>query len=154
MKKGYQIYLLFTVLFGYALTVLPAQSNELVDRLVEQERATYGLASYMIMSSTGELPEEADVEDALERVSAQGWGVSVPEASEPIRLGEYSHLIMMALDIEGGIMYRIFPGGRYAARELKYLDIIPTESAPRRQLSGNEALLILRRAVEWKEERS
>jgi hypothetical protein len=143
------------LLFGFALTVLPAQSNELVDRLIEQEKTTYGVASYMIMSSIDELPEDATVQDALESVTAQDWAVSVPsEASEPIRLGEYSYLIMRALEIEGGIMYRLFPGGRYAARELKHLEVIPTESAARRTLTGSEALLILRRAIEWKEGRS
>ncbi len=154
MKKRYRIYLLAAVLFGFALTVLPAQSNELVDELLDQEKTTYGLASYMIISAIGELPEDATVQDTLESLQGQQWGLSVGDASEPIQLGEYSYLIMRALEIEGGIMYKLFPGGRYAARELKYLDLIPTEAVPRSSLSGSEALLILRRAIDWKEGRS
>jgi hypothetical protein len=58
---------------------------------------------------------------------------------------------MRALDIPGGIMYSMFPGPRYAAREIAYLGFVRGSGAPGRTVSGNEVMYILGRVLEWKE---
>lgn len=154
MKKRYPFFLIGGLMLFLALSQSAAQSNETMDQFLEQEKASCGHSAYMILTAVGLLDEEASVEEALAVLAeTEVKGPSGP-ANETITLGEYSYLLMQALEIEGGLMYRLFPGPRYAARELKYLDLIPGESSPRRSLSGAEAVQILGRALEWKEARS
>jgi hypothetical protein len=58
---------------------------------------------------------------------------------------------MQAFEIKGGVMYRIFPGPRYAGRELSYLGLIRGNGSPTRTFDGDEAIGILGRLLEWKE---
>jgi len=154
MNKAILTSLLTGFLFVIGVCTLPAQSNEVVDRLLEQERATYGHSAYMVLTSLGEIPEDASVQEAAKRLSAEGWSLKPRSAEQPITLGEYSYMLIEAFDIKGGIMYTIFPGPRYAAKELKFLEFIPGSSTPGRSLDGAEAVQILGRLLRWKEERS
>jgi hypothetical protein len=74
-------------------------------------------------------------------------------AQDPVTLGEISFLIMKTLGLPGGLMYMIFPGPRYAARELAYLGFIPGNTHPSRAISGQEVMHILGQALEKKGER-
>jgi hypothetical protein len=144
----------FLVFLLAAAAGLSAQSNELIDRLLEEEAASYGPAVYLIFTASGDLEEDAGETAAIAAVPAMRWGIEPKDPEEPISLGEFSYLLMRALDIEGGIMYKAFPGPRYAARELKHLGFVPGSSAAGRTLSGSSAVHILGRAMEWKEGRS
>lgn len=57
---------------------------------------------------------------------------------------------MKAFGINGGLMYSIFPGPRYAFRELVYKGIITRNTNPGGRLSGTNALRIIRIAAEMK----
>ena len=81
------------------------------------------------------------------------WGIEPPEGRDSLTLGEFSHLVMRAFGIPGGIMYTFVPGPRYAARELGYREFILDKPWPDRSLSGEEALSILGEALAWKEGR-
>ena len=154
MRKNYWLQLLVGTLFFLSISHLCAQSNETLDRFLAQERAVFGYSAYMVLTAAGELPEEASPQEAAAAVSRIGWSDKVSASETPISLGEYSYLLMKAFDIRGGLMYTLFPGPRYAARELKYLQIIPGKPAPGRSISGTDAVQILGRVLEWKEERS
>lgn len=154
MKKYSVFYLVVGIQLILTVSFLSGQSNELIDQLLEQEEASYGHSVYMVLTAIGELPEEASPERATEVLREKGWDLSARDADEAVSLGEYSHLIMRALNIPGGIMYGLFPGPRYAARELKYLNFISGRSSPGRSLSGTDALYILGRVLEGKEARS
>jgi hypothetical protein len=52
-------------------------------------------------------------------------------------------MLTRAFKIDGGIMYRILPGPRYATRELAYLGIITGPAKAGMSLSGERALRIL-----------
>jgi hypothetical protein len=58
-------------------------------------------------------------------------------------LGEYAYILMKAFHMQGGIMYSIFPGPRYASRELAFLEMIPGSASSGRTLSGEEVIRIL-----------
>ncbi|MFP4179200.1 MAG: hypothetical protein ACLFSA_04030 [Spirochaetaceae bacterium] len=146
--------LLTGFLFLTGVCALSAQSNEVIDGFLEQERATYGHCAYMVLASLGEIPDEASVEVAAETLPAEGWSLKSRPADQPISLGEYSHMLMKAFDMKGGIMYTLLPGPRYAARELRFLEFIPGNSSPGRSLDGREAVQILGRLLQWKEDRS
>lgn len=130
------------------------QSNELLDALFEESATTLGQAAYLVLTAAGLLAEEATPAEAATALAGQGWIVPQRPAQEPLTLGEYSHLLMQAFQLEGGLMYRLFPGPRYAGRELAYLRLIRGDTSPYRSFSGEEAIGILGRLLEWKEEQS
>lgn len=154
MRKRLCPHLLVGILFVLSVSHLCAQSNETLDSFLEQEQAVFGYSAYMVLTAADELPEEASPEEAAAAVNRMGWKDSLSASDDRINLGEYSSLLMKAFDIRGGLMYTLFPGPRYAARELKYLQCIPGKSAPGRSISGPDAVQILGRVLEWKEERS
>src|SRR6056297_2053103 len=114
MKKRSVIYFFVGIQLILSVSFLAAQSNELVDELLEQEVARYGHSVYMVLTAIGELPEDASPERATEVLQTRKWGFEASSPNRPITLGEYSYLLMKALDMEGGIMYSLFPGPRYA----------------------------------------
>jgi len=154
MRKKCFLLLLAGALFLLSVSLLCAQSNETLDRFLEQEQAVYGYSAYMVLTAAGKLPEEASPKEAAAAVSRMGWSDKLSASDDLINLGEYSSLLMKVFDIRGGLMYTLFPGPRYAARELKYLQCIPGKSTPGRFISGTDAIQILGRVLEWKEERS
>jgi len=89
---------------------------------------------------------------AAEALAAQGWQAPQRPAAEALTLGEYCFLLMQAYELKGGLMYRIAPGARYAARELAYRKLIRGKAYPNRTLSGEEALAILRGLLEQLEQ--
>ncbi len=143
---------------GAVLLVLAAaaqaQSNELIDRLLEERQATFGKAAALALAAAGIVPAEATEAQALEALGRQGWKVRVRQAEEPVRLGEYAFLLMKAFGIPGGVMYSILPGPRYAARELAYLQLVRGDASPGRLLSGEEVMRILGSVLSYQEARS
>jgi hypothetical protein len=142
-----------SILLGLALGA-GAQSNSAIDELLAERQASFGRAAYMVLAARELLPEDATPEQAVQALAGLGWKLRVRAAAEPLTLGEYCRLVMIALQIKGGLMYRLLPGPRYAARELAYLGFIKGDRSPYRSLSGEEALRILQAALEWKGGRS
>lgn len=128
-----------------------AQSNEVLDNLLEQDKALYADTLYLVFTAAGLLDESADPADSLPVPVQKGWAKSEAAADKPIRLGELSHFIMKALNLPAGILNHISPGPRYAARDLAFYGIIDQHFSPYRFMSGEEAIRIIRNAVEWKE---
>jgi hypothetical protein len=142
--------LMLTVALLACAAHVRAQSNELLDALLEEQTTSFGQASYLILTAAGRISEEATPAEAALAVTAQGWEVPQKSADDPLTLGEYSFLLMQAFEIRGGVMYRIFPGPRYAGRELVYLRLIKGNTSPYRLFKGEEALGILGRLLAWK----
>ncbi len=94
MKKRSVIYLVFGIQLIFSVTFLAAQSNELVDQLLEQEKASYGHSAYMILTAIGELPKDASPQEATSVLREKGWDLSARETDGSVSLGEYSYLIM------------------------------------------------------------
>ena len=139
MKKAWAVLALL------AACVLPAaaQSNQLIDRLLEQPRASFGAAACLALAASGRIDPEATEQQALEFLSNRGWKLPVHQADEPIRLGEFCYLLMEAFDFNGGFMYRMIPSPRYAVRELAYLGLVHGKAYSRRFPSGQEVVQIL-----------
>jgi hypothetical protein len=147
-----------TLLLALALLAgvgsLWGQSNELLDELFEEPATTLEQAAYLILTAAARIPDDSSPADAAAALAEQGWTVPERSADEPLTLGEYSYLLMQAFALKGGLMYRIFPGPRYAGRELAYLQLVKGDTSPYRTFSGEEAIGILGRLMEWKEGQS
>jgi len=139
-KTGFLFALL---LVGVCAGSLWAQSNTVVDSLLAEQAATSGEAAYMVMTAIAAVPDSATVEDAVAAVEAQFKDFKIENPAAPITLGKYSELLMRAFKMHGGIMYTILSGGRYAARELAFRNIITGDTSPYRTVSGAEVVQIL-----------
>lgn len=142
-------FLFFVLLMGNV--ALMAQSNQLIDELLEEEGATFGKTAYLVLTAAGLLPEEASPGDAVEVLGQQEWGLESKGEGDPITLGEMAFLFMRAFEMKGGIMYRLFPGPRYAARELAFRGFIQGSPSAYRIPSGEEAVMTLSGVLDWKE---
>ena len=131
-----------------------AQSNEVIDQVLEQQELIYKNGAYFILSAAGMVPETVQPEEAFAALleKKEEWKLKDVLPQKQMRLGEFSYILMRALDIRGGLLYRIFPGPRYAARELAYTGIIKGSSDPYREITGGEALQILGDTLAWKGE--
>jgi hypothetical protein len=133
----------FLALLFCAILPLSAQSNELLDQLLDQPEAHFGDVVYMTLAAAKVVPETATPQEALQALQQQNWKVKVLPAEAPITLGDYSYLLMKAFKLRGGALYTLFPGPRYACRELGYQKIISSDVRTFRNVSGEEAVRML-----------
>lgn len=146
-----RLYLLGLVLVCFPL-ILSAQSNTVIDELLEKEKADWGRTTYLVLTAAELMDESTAISEVLTNLEKQQWKLDAQQSEDAITLGEYSYMLMAAFDVPGGLMYKLIPGPRYAARELGYLNFIDNDKSPYRTLSGEEVLRILGRLMEWKEE--
>jgi len=130
-----------------------AQSNGVIDEVLGQEKADFSMAAYLVLSAAEIVPESATPDEALSVLSEKGWGLAPSGDGATISLGQYSYLLMRAFGIPGGVMYRLFPGPRYATREAAFRGFVVDRPTPYRSVSGEEAIRILGAVLSWKEER-
>jgi hypothetical protein len=134
-----------------AILPLQAQSNEVLDTVLERDALRFGEAAYLVLVGSGRLSDTASLEEAAQTVAKAFPRVPSRAADEWIPLGEYAYLLMQAFEVKGGLMYRLIPGPRYAARELAYRKMIRGKAHPGLPVEGAQAVQILRRLLEWKE---
>ena len=88
---------------------LAAQSNQTIDRLLDEKPATFGDIAYIILSAVGFVPESATAEEATAAVAQKKLLSKTPSPAEPATLGEVCYLIMETQGIRGGLFYSLFP---------------------------------------------
>jgi hypothetical protein len=113
-----------------------------MDSLLAQQAVTWSNAVWLVGRAAGTLPEGTTPTQAAPRGQS---------AQAPIDLQSYSDLLVTSLHIPTGIFYGLFPGPRYAFRELIYRKILPAALPPDGTLTGEEALRYLQAAQDWKE---
>ena len=153
MKKSFFVSLFFILFVSIIVNVptLYAQSNELIDKLLAQEEATFGETVVLVLSGAGLIGENSSEAEAISYIKDKNWGFNEIKTDSPVTAGALSLLVMRAFDIPGGIFYRLFPGKRYAYREMVYLGLISKKGGPYRKLTGEEVLRVLQSTLEWKE---
>ena len=153
MNKEKICFSVFCAVLLSLVTVFPAaaQSNEVIDTVIQDPVLLYKNGAYLVMTASGIVPDSVSPEEAFEALldKSDDWKLKNISAGDTMTLGQYSYLLMRAFSIRGGVFYSIFPGGRYAARELKFRQLIEGPASPYRTLSGEEALTILGRTLDW-----
>jgi hypothetical protein len=144
------MFLLFAMASIAALP-LTAQSNEILDSVLGEAAISYGNAAYLVGTASGHLPETVVPAEAGPGLEKEGFGIPGRGPTDPITLGDYSYMLTRAFGFQGGLMYRILPGPRYAVRELAYLGIISGPAKPDLPVSGERALRILEKILNRKE---
>jgi outer membrane protein OmpA-like peptidoglycan-associated protein len=120
---------------------LHAQTAAEMDAVLETQAVSFAQASRFVLAAAGAADGGGPYELARER----GWLPKGASAEIPIRLGELCFLMMKAFNIKGSFLYALFPGPRYAFRELDYLTLIPGRRDPTLRVSGETFLRILDR---------
>jgi outer membrane protein OmpA-like peptidoglycan-associated protein len=134
----------FVGLAALLFPALPAfgQTAADLERLLDTPALTCGDAAYFTLASVMDEPPggpSAAFALALER----GW---LPAGAGPgglITLRTLSLLMMKSFNLEGGLLYRLFPGPRYAYREMTGQGFIEGRAYPGLTVSGERFLRIL-----------
>jgi hypothetical protein len=138
------------VLFCFSLPLLSAQTAAEIDLLLEADAASFGQAARFVLNAANLIdPDSAAGAFALAR--QKGWLPEEALEHSPITTGELAFLIMNAFGIKGSFLYRLFPGPRYAFRELDYRGLLPGRRDPALQVSGESLLRILSTASAYLE---
>jgi len=138
---------MFFVLVGAAAW---GQSNQFIDTVLEAKTISYSQAAYLVAAASSLVDASASETDAMEKLRGKGFAMTLSPGNA-LNIGEYSYLVMKGFDIPSGLMFAVFPGPRYALKELKARGIVAGSPSPDKQLSGEEALRILGNAIGWKE---
>jgi hypothetical protein len=141
-------------LYGFALLIgcasVYAQSNEQVDALLAQPAASVDQAAYLALVAGGRVDETATPAYAYDFAINQGWIAKGRGADAAIRLDELCFMVMKSLDLHGGVMYSLFPGTRYAYREMAYFQVVNSSGSPYRVVPGLEVVEIVQSAKDLK----
>ncbi len=140
LRRGFRLLLLLTFAAGIPAGAAAFSGSDM-DALLEMDALTRGAASRLVA-------EAARSAGAAAGAAAKFETPAEDSGEEPVSLGTYSHMLMEAFDISGGIMYSLFPSGRYASRELGFRGYIRGDSGAYRTVSGQEALGILGRVLQ------
>ena len=136
--------------FALLATALQAQTAKEMDLLLADPQLSYARAARYILPAAGILPVSVSEADAFKAALEKGWLPDGTAASSPVRLDQGSYLMMRAFSLEGGLMYRLIPGPRYAYRELVHRRFIQGRRDPAQPLSGARLVQILGRVLDDK----
>lgn len=137
-------FLMVAVLLGTVLTgTIAAQSNQRVDELLGQRPARNGHAAYLVLTAAGIAGEDESPAAVFRTAQQQGLFEPGDTADGAISFGRYSYLLMESFGERGGVMYRLIPGPRYAAREVVYQRWSRTRRAPGTLIDGEVATRVL-----------
>jgi hypothetical protein len=128
-----------------------SQNAQDMDALLETRILNYGQAAWFTFSAAGVLADTVSMEEALNEARQRGWVPDSAASPDPVEYGKAAFLLMKAFDLKGGLFYRLFPGPRYAYRELVYRQIIQGASDASAKPSGEDFLNILGRILEIRE---
>ncbi len=151
MQKNKVFIVLVSIMILFSISSLYAQSIEIVDHLLDAKTAEYGPTAYMVAVGSGIADESITITEAVSILSDKQYGFPQKKAEDPVDFGEISYMIMQALELDGGLMYKLIPSRRYAFRELIYLGIIAQETQPDSIITGADVINILSGAMAAKE---
>ncbi len=150
LSKKVLVFSFIPVLFLSSVFFASADFNTAMDSILTENRISYGSASYTVLFGTDVIGEDVSFQEAADKMSEM-FPDTAMEWDSPVTLGQFSHIVMSAYSMEGGLMYRLFPGPRYAVRELRFKKIIQGKTYSTMHISGERAFRILGRVLEREE---
>jgi len=126
----------FILLLVAVSASIAAQSNEMIDEILAEDTATVGSAAYVALAAGGLIDDDTSPGRAAAVAREAGWLPEDIDATSPASFGQIAYLLMQSAEINGGLMYRLVPGPRYAAREFVYRGWSPERKAPGEHVSG------------------
>jgi hypothetical protein len=134
------------LLFTALAAALPAQGLARdMDALLDSEAVTWAEAARFVLPAAG--VGAADAARAFAAARERGW---LPKTAEPDGAADFagvSFLLMKAFNLSGGLLYSLFPGPRYAYRELVYKGILQGPHDRSWKVSGSRLITLIGRAL-------
>ena len=118
------------VLFSGGL--LHGQTAAELDAILDARAITWEQACRFVLPASGALEAPSGAAFALARQN--GWLPKGAAADNPVTLGGLSFLIVESFAVKGSVLYALFPGPRYAYRQLDYLGIIHSQYLKKMEL--------------------
>ena len=138
-------------LFFFSALSLSAQTAAEMDTMLDTQSVTAAASARFVLGAADLLPAglegKAAETAAYDMARSRGW--LSPSADEALTLEEAAYLVMGAFGIEGGVMYNLAPGPRYAYREMTYRRLIQGRSDPDMNVSGVRLLQIISRTQSY-----
>jgi hypothetical protein len=131
-------------------TVARGQTAAEMEGLLDAGEITCAQAAYFVFAAALEDPPQ-NPEAAFAMALEQGCLPAKSESNRGITMGGFSLLLMKTFDIKGGLMYRLFPRGRYAFREMTGRGFIEGRSYSTLPVSGEQFLRILENVLDKRE---
>jgi hypothetical protein len=129
--------------------MLPAQTAADMDTLLDASAVTNAQAAKFVLAASGLIDSIAPETTAFEEAKGKGWLPENAGAGDTVTMGRASLLIMKALGIKGGLLYRLAPGPRRAYRAMVRRSLIREPADPNLVVTGERFLLILSSALSY-----
>lgn len=129
-----------------------ASEGEILDRLRTAETVTYREAAYAFLVASGTLAGDRSIATVGSEMLSSEFGYSDVSPNEIVRIKDIAHMAMQSFSVPGGIMYRVFPVGRYAIRDLRYRELIAAEISATEPASGPQTLRLIASMLSLREE--
>jgi len=131
-----------TILWAVAIPTF-AQTSEVMDGIIATPAISVSQASYLVFVASGKLAEDATQDKAYELFLNLGWMKNPGDSSRALKSSEYAYLLARSFGLQAGIFETLFPGPRYAYRDLVSQGIFSAQGDPDEPLTGVEAVRIL-----------
>jgi hypothetical protein len=121
-----------------------------MDTLLDTGGITWDQACRFVIPASGAMEAHAGSGAAFALALERGWLPRGAAADSPASLGGLSFLIAKSFSIKNSVLYALFPGPRYAYRQLDYLGLIPGLRDPAMKVSGERLVQILGRVLDYR----
>ena len=142
---------IFLTIFLLITAAVYSQSAEQIDELLAAQTISYEQAAWFVLSAANPDGFSGSPAEAFSYALERKWLRSNASPQDTARLDAVSLLVMQSHNIDGGFMYTLTKSGRYAYRELVYLNIIQGRTDPQMAVSGDLLLFVLTRVLLFQE---
>ena len=142
---------IFLTIFLLITAAAFSQSAEQIDELLATETISYEQAAWFVLQAANPDGFSGSPAEAFRYAIEREWLPANASSQDIARLDGVSLLIMQSHNIGGGFMYTLTKSGRYAYRELVYLNIIQGRTDPQIAVSGDFLLFVLTRVLLFQE---
>jgi hypothetical protein len=141
-----KIIILFAALVLSGAVLAWGQSAADMESLLQTGEINFSQAAFFVLASVSGSPPE-NPEAAFVLAGERNWLPAGAESTKALSLGELSLLMVRAFNLEGGLLYRIFPVSRYAYRGMISRGFIEGRSYSGSRVSGEQFLGILEKVL-------
>jgi len=137
----------------FLCATLHAQTLDEIQTLLKTPIVSYEQAARFVL-------EAADVKGTYDKTNGQDaaqnamryaiekkWLPAKVKAQNAISLEKFSHLVMKAFGLKGGLMYTLFNSAHYSYREMVFQELLKGQSDPQMKVSGEEMIFIVNRIL-------
>jgi|GEM_PF-3187819 len=143
-----------TVIFAASALCAWGQSADVITEVLGSKKLTYGQVSYIAASSLGLIDDDADYEEAIRVLKANGYIHKNYSASSktPIPLKQFAYICCKTWNIINSVNFNIHDNPYYALKQLRALKMVSESLTGKKIISGAEGMAIITKCIDYNEE--